>query len=123
MAKFNVVRGMRDLLPKDAEERRHLVDIIRHMFKIYGYEEVETPVIEYFDLISAKIGEEIRHRMYTFNDLSGRKVALRPEMTAPVARLVATKLRTTLKPLRLGYIANCFRYDNPQQGRYRCCIA
>jgi len=119
MAKFSIVRGMRDLLPKDVEKRLYIVDIIRRMFKTYGYEEVETPVIEYFDLISAKIGEEIRHRMYTFNDLGGRKVALRPEMTAPVARLVATRLRTAPKPLRLGYIANCFRYDNPQMGRYR----
>jgi len=116
---FRVVHGMRDMLPEDLEKRRHVVDVIRNMFRVYSYDEVETPVIESFDLLSAKAGDEIRHRMYVFTDLGGRKVALRPEMTAPVARIVAMHMRTKPKPLRLGYIANCFRYDNPQMGRYR----
>ncbi len=110
---------MRDMLPEDLEKRQFVIRVIRDMFKVYGYSEIATPVIESFELLSAKIGEEIRQRMYTFTDMGGRRVALRPEMTAPVARLVATKLRTAQKPLRLGYIANCFRYDNPQLGRYR----
>jgi len=116
---FRVAHGMRDLLPEDLEKRLHVIDVIRNMFRIYGYDEVETPVIESFEFVSAKAGDEIRHRMYAFTDLGGRKVALRPEMTAPVARIVATHMRAKPKPLRLGYIANCFRYDNPQMGRYR----
>lgn len=119
MPMFRVVHGMRDTLPEDLGKRRHVIAVIRNMFRIYGYDEVETPVIESFDLLSAKAGDEIRHRMYVFADLGGRKVALRPEMTAPVARIIATRLRAKTKPLRLGYIANCFRYDNPQMGRYR----
>jgi histidyl-tRNA synthetase len=116
---YRTVRGMRDYLPEDLVKRRLVEDRVRECFNIYGYEEVETPILESFDLISAKAGEEIRHRMYAFKDLGGRKVALRPEMTPSIARIVANKLRSEVKPLRLGYIANCFRYDNPQMGRYR----
>ncbi len=113
------VRGMRDFLPKDLVKRRFIEDKVRELFLLYGYKEVETPVLEYLDLLAAKVGDEIRHRMYAFKDLGDRWVAMRPEMTAPVARLVSTKMRRHAKPLRLGYIANCFRYDNPQKGRYR----
>jgi histidyl-tRNA synthetase len=110
---------MRDFLPEDLAKRRFVEELIRDCFRLYGYEELGTPTIESFELVAAKAGDEIRHRMYTFNDLGGRKVAMRPEMTASVARVVAGKLRSKIKPLRLGYITNCFRYDNPQMGRFR----
>jgi len=116
---YETVRGMRDILPEDLAKRRRIEDVARHLFHLYGYREIETPIVESYALLSAKAGEEIRHRMYEFKDLSGRRIALRPEMTPSVARIVATKLRSEPKPLRLGYIANCFRYDNPQMGRYR----
>jgi histidyl-tRNA synthetase len=110
---------MRDFLPADLAKRRFVEEKVRECFNLYGYDEVETPILESFDLISAKAGDEIRHRMYSFKDLGGRMVALRPEITPSIARVVANKLRTEVKPLKLGYIANCFRYDNPQMGRYR----
>ena len=119
MKSYRTIRGMRDILPTILAQRRFVEDQVRQCFTIYGYQEIETPTIESFELIAAKAGDEIRHRMYSFEDLSGRKVALRPEMTPSIARIVASKLRTAIKPLRLGYIANCFRYDNPQRGRYR----
>ena len=119
MTKFENVRGMRDLLPEDLSKRRVIEEKVRECFSLYGYGEIETPLLEYFDLITAKAGDEIRHRLYDFKDHGGRRVSLRPEMTAPVARLLSAKLRSETKPLRLGYIANCFRYDNPQLGRYR----
>jgi len=119
MKVFKTVRGMRDFLPEDLVKRRLVEDKVRECFRLYGYEEIETPVIEPFELIAAKAGDDIRHRMYAFKDLGGRRVAMRPEMTASVARVVANRLRSEAKPLRLGYIANCFRYDNPQMGRYR----
>ncbi|MEM2920782.1 MAG: ATP phosphoribosyltransferase regulatory subunit, partial [Candidatus Bathyarchaeia archaeon] len=115
----NTVRGMRDLLPEDLTKRQKVEAVIQELFRLYGYKEVRTPVLESYSLLSAKAGEEIRHRMYVFKDLSGRQVALRPEMTASVARLVAGKLRSEAKPLRIGYFADCYRYDNPQMGRYR----
>ena len=93
---------MRDFLPEDLAKRRHDEGKVRECFRLYGYEEIETPVVESFDLLAAKAGEEIRHRLYAFEDLGGRKVALRPEMTASVARLLAGKLRSAAKPLRLG---------------------
>ena len=116
---YETVRGMRDFLPEDLAKRRRIEDEVRRIFTLYGYGEIETPLVESFALLSAKAGEEIRHRMYEFKDLGGRRIALRPEMTASVARIVATKLRSEPKPLRLGYVSNCFRYDNPQMGRYR----
>jgi len=117
--RFQPLRGMKDYLPEDLAKRRHIEDTIRQLFHLYGYMEVETPPLEHYDLLAAKVGDETRRAMYTFKDLGGRDVALRPEGTAPIARLVATKLRTAPKPLRLGYIWDFFRYDEPQLGRLR----
>jgi len=116
---FKTVRGMRDLLPIDAERMRHVEQVSRTVSKLYGYEEIITPVLESYDLLAAKTSEEIRERMYTFKDLGGRKVALRPEFTASVARLVASKLRNEPKPMRLFSVGNLYRYDEPQYGRFR----
>ena len=87
--------------------------------QLYGYGEVITPVVESYDLLAAKAGEEIRERMYAFKDFGGRKVALRPEFTASVARLVATKMRTEPKPMRFFSVGSLYRYDEPQYGRFR----
>jgi len=116
---FKTVRGMRDLLPVDAERMRHVEQVSRTISKLYGYEEIITPVLESYDLLAAKTSEEIRERMYTFKDLGGRKVALRPEFTASVARLVASKLRNEPKPMRLFSVGSLYRYDEPQYGRFR----
>lgn len=116
---FKPPRGMRDYLPEDLAKRRFIESCIRRLFRLYGYEEVETPAVEGYELLAAKVGEETRRSMYVFEDLKGRRLALRPEGTAPVARLVATRLRTAPKPLRLGYIWDFYRYDEPQFGRYR----
>ena len=110
---------MRDFLPKDAERMRHVEQVSRELAQLYSYEEVITPVVESYDLLAAKAGEEIRERMYAFKDLGGRKVALRPEFTASVARLVATKLRNEPKPMRLFSVGSLYRYDEPQYGRFR----
>jgi histidyl-tRNA synthetase len=75
--------------------------------------------VESYELLAAKTGEEVRARMYAFKDLGGRKVALRPEFTASVARLVATTMRNEPKPLRLLCIGSLYRYDEPQKGRFR----
>ncbi len=116
---YRTVRGMRDFLPKDAETMRQVEKFSREVGQLYGYEEIITPVVESHNLLAAKAGEEIRERMYTFKDLGGRKVALRPEFTASVARLVATKLRNKPKPLRLFSVGSLYRYDEPQYGRFR----
>ncbi|MCS7143034.1 MAG: histidine--tRNA ligase [Aigarchaeota archaeon] len=112
-------RGMDDLLPEDTAVMKRLIDAAHRLFKLYGYSEVDTPTVEYYELFAAKSGAEIRERMYVFEDVHGRKLALRPEMTAPIARLVAGKLSRRPMPLRLGYVADCYRLDEPQWGRRR----
>jgi len=119
MPAFRTVRGMRDFMPRDAERMRHVEQVSRELAQLYSYEEIITPVVESYDLLAAKAGEEIRERMYAFKDLGGRKVALRPEFTASVARLMATKLRNKPKPMRLFSVGSLYRYDEPQYGRFR----
>ncbi len=119
MPTYQPVRGMRDLLPDDAETLNHIVYKARETAQRYGYKEVTTPLVESYDLLSAKSGEEIRQRMFTFKDLGDRIVALRPEFTASIARLATTALKNEPKPLRTFSVGSVYRYDEPQRGRYR----
>lgn len=119
MPKFQSVKGMRDFLPDEAVKLRRVENTAREVAKLYGFEEIITPIVEYHDLLTAKSGEEIKARIYAFDDLGGRKVALRPEFTASIARLMATSLRNEPKPLRLFSLGTLYRYDEPQFGRYR----
>jgi len=112
-------RGMDDLLPREFSLKQMIVDVIRKVYEMYGYMEVETPTVEYYELFELKSGEEIRERMFDFYDKSGRRCVLRPEVTASIARLMATKFKNAPLPLRIGYIADCYRYDEPQWGRKR----
>ncbi|MEM2463910.1 MAG: histidine--tRNA ligase [Candidatus Bathyarchaeia archaeon] len=119
MSAFKPVRGMRDFLPEEAKIMKYIENQARKTAELYGYKEIITPVVESYELVAAKAGEEVRLRMYAFEDLSGRKVALRPEFTASVARLAATTLRNEPKPLRLFCVGSLYRYDEPQKGRFR----
>ena len=119
MPLFRTVRGMRDFLSEEAKLMKNIENKARETAQLYGYGEVITPVVESYELLAAKAGEEIRSRMYTFKDLGGRMVALRPEFTASIARLIATKLRNEPKPLRLFCVGRLYRYDEPQRGRFR----
>lgn len=116
---FQTVRGMRDLLPEEAQVLNCVIAKARETAALYGFREVITPVVEPYELLSAKSGEEIRQRMFIFDDLGGRKVALRPEFTASIARLATTVLKNEPKPLRVFSVGNVYRYDEPQKGRYR----
>ncbi len=119
MPTFQNVRGMRDLLPEEAETLNHVIAKARETAQLYGYKEVVTPLVEPYELLSAKSGEEIRQRMFTFKDLGDRTVALRPEFTASIARLATTALKNEPKPLRVFSVGSVYRYDEPQRGRYR----
>jgi histidyl-tRNA synthetase len=110
---------MRDLLPEEAETLNYIICKARETAQLYGYSEVITPVVEPYELLSAKSGEEIRARMFTFKDLGDRTVALRPEFTASIARLATTALKNEPKPLRIFSVGSIYRYDEPQRGRYR----
>ena len=119
MPTFQTVRGMRDLLHEEAETLNYVICRARETAELYGYREVITPVVEPYELLSAKSGEEIRARMFTFKDLGDRTVALRPEFTASIARLATTALKNEPKPLRILSVGSVYRYDEPQRGRYR----
>jgi histidyl-tRNA synthetase len=119
MSAFKTVRGMRDFLPDEARIMKYIEGKARRMAELYGYEEIITPVVESHDLLAAKAGEEVCLRMYAFKDLGDRLVALRPELTPSVARLVATAFRNEPRPFRLFCMGSLYRYDEPQRGRYR----
>jgi histidyl-tRNA synthetase len=119
MPLFKTARGMRDFLPEETKIMNYIQSKARRVAELYGYKEIITPIVESYDLLAAKTGEEIRSRMFAFKDLGDRMVALRPEFTASVARLVTTSLKNEPKPLRLFSIGSVYRYDEPQKGRYR----
>lgn len=119
MSNFQPVRGMRDILSDEAETITYIINKAKQTASCYGFKEIITPIVEPFELLSAKSGEEIRQRMFIFDDLGGRKVALRPEFTASIARLATTVLKNEAKPLRIFSVGSVYRYDEPQRGRYR----
>lgn len=116
---FDIPRGTRDFSPEEMQKRRFLENKLRKVFESYGYQEVQTPTFEHLDLFTEKSGDQIIEEIYSFTDKGGRKLALRPELTAPVIRFYVDKLQMNPKPLKLFYFGNCFRYDRPQKGRYR----
>jgi len=119
MPAFQTVRGMRDLLGRDAQVFTYVMSNAREVAFLFGFKEVFTPHVESLELLGAKSGDEIRQRMFMFEDLGGRRVALRPEFTASIARLVTSSLRNEPKPLKLFSVGTVYRYDEPQRGRYR----
>ncbi len=117
--KIKAPRGTRDLLPEDMEKYRFIEGVLRETFETFGYKEVQTPIFEKFELFALRSGDEIRNTMFTFETGEG-EMALRPEMTAPICRMIAEgKINLTFKPIKLYYIGRCFRYEEPQAGRYR----
>lgn len=119
MSKYKSVRGMRDLLFNETQQLNFIIEKARETAKNYNYGEVITPLIESNELLSAKSGDEIRNRMFTFKDLGNRNVSLRPEFTASIARLASFLLKRNQKPIRVFSVGSVYRYDEPQRGRYR----
>ena len=112
-------RGTRDLFGEELVRARYVTKVMSEVFKRYGYEEVETPAFEPLELFTKKTGTTVVKQMYTFQDKSGRWLALRPELTAPVVRLYISQLKSAPKPLKLFYFGSCFRYERPQARRWR----
>lgn len=112
-------RGTRDFYPEEMERRRAVERTMRRIAESWGYGEVATPTFEHLELFTLKSGEAIKEEIYAFTDKSGRALALRPELTAPVVRMYVESMQRAPKPLRLYYFGNCFRYERPQRGRFR----
>jgi len=116
-------KGTYDILPEQQPLRRWVIAIAEDVFTRYGYRRIDTPMFEDTRLFLRGIGEAtdiVRKEMYTFTDLGGRSITLRPEGTAPVARAyVEHGMHTLPQPVKLYYHSPMFRYESPQAGRYR----
>ena len=112
MEKFDKPAGTNDFLPEQMVERNFVENVVRETFETYGYAQVQTPLFESFALLSAQSGEEIRHKMFTFVGSDRVDYALRPELTAPVCRLIANgELKHLPYPYKLYYIGQCARQE------------
>jgi len=113
-------KGTRDFYPEDKRIQIWIFNQIREVVWSYGYQEYDGPMLESFDLYAAKSGAEIvNQQLYSFVDRGDRKVAIRPEMTPTLARMVAAKLQELPKPVRWFSVPNLWRYERPQRGRLR----
>lgn len=115
---LQIPAGMRDLLPQEAESKRKIINKLLNNIALRGYEEVATPVLEYYDTLAASVTAGEPDDLYKLIDRDGSILAMRPEMTAPIARLVGSKI-TGNPPWRLMYGAEVFRYEDIQAGRQR----
>jgi histidyl-tRNA synthetase len=111
--------GFRDFYPADLALRTHIFRTWRTVATRYGFEEYDGPPLEPLDLYTAKSGDEIVGQLYTFTDKGDRQVALRPEMTPTLARMVAARANGLKKPIRWFSIPQLFRYERQQRGRLR----
>ncbi|MDO4962697.1 MAG: histidine--tRNA ligase [bacterium] len=113
-------KGTRDFYPEDMEFRNWMFGKFKDVLKNYAYEEYNGPVLESLDLYAAKSGIElVTEQTYNFEDKSGRRLAIRPEMTPTVSRMIAAKANELTFPVRWFSIANFYRYERPQKGRLR----
>ena len=107
--------GTRDLLPRDAAEMRHMEDMLSRLFRSWGYDEVITPTIEHLETLVPRIPEE--NSLFMLLGNKNKLLALRNEMTTPIARLVSSRLKDAPVPLKLSYLGNVFRVEQTQMGR------
>jgi histidyl-tRNA synthetase len=119
MAAFQTVKGFRDFFPEDCARRNYIFDQWRRIAHRYGFAEYEGALIEPTALYKKKSGDEITSQLFNFVDKGGREIALRPEVTPTLARLVAERQRHYTKPMKWFQIGSCFRYEEPQRGRTR----
>src|SRR5215472_8570449 len=111
--------GFRDFYPEELALRNHIFAIWRGVATRYGFEEYDGPPLEPLELYTPKSGEEIVGQLYAFTDKGERAVALRPEMTPTLARMVGVRAQALKKPIRWFAIPQLFRYERQQRGRLR----
>jgi len=116
---FEPPRGMRDFYPDDMLWRNRVFDAWRAAAAQCGFAPYDACVVESLELLERKAGEEVSAQIYTFEDKSGRKLALRPEMTPTLARMIAARQGHLQLPLKWFTIAQCFRYERMTRGRKR----
>jgi len=109
--------GTRDFLPKEARRKRAIEGDLAQLFDSWGYDEVVTPTMEYLETLAVGTGNDLDQNMFKFFDKNNRILALRPDMTTPMARVAATRLKDCTTPMKLFYLTNVFRYEQAQTGR------
>ncbi|AKH96678.1 histidine--tRNA ligase [Halanaeroarchaeum sulfurireducens] len=116
---YDRLKGFRDFYPDEMSARRALIDSLEDTARRYGFREVGTPALERTEMYVDKSGEEIVEELYTFTDKGGRELALAPELTPTVARMVVAKQQELAKPIKWFSTRPFWRYEEPQQGRFR----
>ncbi|MDR1010665.1 MAG: histidine--tRNA ligase [Opitutaceae bacterium] len=120
MPTFQTLPGFREFYPDTLARRNHIFRVWRHVANTFGFAEYDAPVLEPLELYKTKSGDEIESQLFNFTDKGGREVALRPEMTPTVCRLVGDKAPTLKRPVKWFSIAEFYRYERMQKGRGRC---
>jgi len=116
---FQTLPGFREFYPEDCARRNYIFDRWRAAARRFAFEEIDGPLLEPLELLTAKSGPEIVSQLFNFTDKGGREVALRPELTPTLARLAAARAGSLRRPIRWFGIAENFRYEKPQKGRLR----
>ena len=111
--------GVRDWLPQEFAFKQSVEDRIAVVFDRWSYARILTPTFESYESLERGLGEKLMRQTFRFSDPLGEELALRTEMTTPIARVVSTRLRNATLPIRLSYIAPAYRYEEPQLGRMR----
>jgi histidyl-tRNA synthetase len=114
------VKGTRDFYPEQMALRSWLYNTIRTVSESFGYQEFEAPILETIDLYAAKSGEElVNEQAFVLTDRGGDELALRPELTPSLARMVAQRQHQLTRPIRWWSFGPFWRYERPQKGRTR----
>jgi histidyl-tRNA synthetase len=116
---MQTIKGFRDFLPNDVRKRNYVTSTLKKVFESYGFDPLETPVLEYEEILAGKYGEEGDRLMYKFEDYGGRRVAMRYDQTVPLARVIAQYSNKLPLPFKRYQIQNVYRAENTQKGRYR----
>ncbi|HSW48080.1 MAG TPA: histidine--tRNA ligase [Candidatus Saccharimonadales bacterium] len=119
MIKPQTLKGFRDFLPSESKKRQYVITALKKVFESFGFDPLETPTLEYDEVLSGKYGEEGEKLMYRFEDNGGRKVAMRYDQTVPLARVIAQYSNDLPMPFKRYQIQPVFRAENTQKGRYR----
>ncbi|MBD3279581.1 MAG: histidine--tRNA ligase [Candidatus Pacebacteria bacterium] len=116
---LQTLKGFRDFLPLEKQQRDFVLNKVKQTFELYGFEPLETPTLEYADLLLGKYGQEADQLVYTFQDRGQRQIGLRYDQTVPTARILAQYQHQLPRYFRRYQIQNVFRADKPQKGRFR----
>src|SRR5207247_206669 len=119
MIEPRLLKGFRDYSPEVMMPREELLDKVRRVYRSYGYAPIDTPALEYTEILLGKVGEETDKLVYRFQDHGGRDVALRFDLTVPLARFAAMNIGKLGTPFKRYHVGPVWRGENTGQGRFR----